>query len=89
MKKENLDFEVARDFFVEMKYYTIQNYFETNVGTLDFVILDIDFPLNWYCLRSLDHLAYALRYAIILSKSRNDPKRAETNGNDLKPVETT
>ena len=25
-KKQNLDFKVARDFFLEMKYYTIQNY---------------------------------------------------------------
>ena len=26
MKKQNLDFEDARDFFIEMKHYTIQNY---------------------------------------------------------------
>ena len=26
MKEQNLDFEVARGFFTEMKYYTIQNY---------------------------------------------------------------
>ena len=26
MKKQNLDFEVARNFFIEMKYCTIQNY---------------------------------------------------------------
>ena len=26
MEKQYLDFEVARDFFIEMKYYTIQNY---------------------------------------------------------------
>ena len=26
MKKENLDFEVAWDFFIETKYYAIQNY---------------------------------------------------------------
>ena len=26
MKEQNLDFEVARDFFIEMKHYTIQNY---------------------------------------------------------------
>ena len=25
MKKQNLDFELARVFFIEMKYYTIQN----------------------------------------------------------------
>ena len=25
-EKQNLDFEVARDFFIEMKYYAIQNY---------------------------------------------------------------
>ena len=26
MKKQNLDIEVARDFFIEMKYYTSHNY---------------------------------------------------------------
>ena len=26
MEEQNLDFEIARDFFIEMKYYTIQNY---------------------------------------------------------------
>ena len=26
MKKQNLDFKFARDFFVEMKYYAIQCY---------------------------------------------------------------
>ena len=26
MKEQNLNLEVARDFFIEMKYYTIQNY---------------------------------------------------------------
>ena len=26
MKKQNLDFEFPRDFFIEMKYYKIQNY---------------------------------------------------------------
>ena len=26
MKEQNLDFGVAQDFFIEMKYYTIQNY---------------------------------------------------------------
>ena len=26
MKEQILDFEVARDFFIKMKYYTIQNY---------------------------------------------------------------
>ena len=36
MKEQNLDFEVARDFFIEMKYYDM----------LDFVIPDIDLALN-------------------------------------------
>ena len=26
MKKQNLDFEVVPHFFIEMKYYTIQDY---------------------------------------------------------------
>ena len=29
MKEQNLDFEVAQDFFIEMKYYTFQNYLKT------------------------------------------------------------
>ena len=40
MKKQNLDFEVARDFFIEMKFYNSE-LFKKNVGMLDFVILDI------------------------------------------------
>ena len=28
MKKQNLDLEVTPNFFIEMKYYTIQNYSE-------------------------------------------------------------
>ena len=51
MKEQNFDFEVAQDFFIEMKYYNlIQNYLKTNVGMLDLVILDIDLALNRYCL---------------------------------------
>ena len=42
MEEQSLDFKVARDFFIEMKYCTIQNYLKKNVGMLDFVILDID-----------------------------------------------
>ena len=41
MKEQNLYFEAARDFFIEIKYYAIQNYWEKNVGMLDFVILDM------------------------------------------------
>ena len=26
MKEQDLDFKVTQDFFIEMKYYTIQNY---------------------------------------------------------------
>ena len=44
-EKQNLDFEVARDFFIEMKF-TIQNYLKKNIGMLDFVILVIDLALN-------------------------------------------
>ena len=38
MKKENLDFEVAWDFFIETKYYAIQNYLKksTNIRLCDF-----------------------------------------------------
>ena len=50
MKEQNLDFEIARDFFIEMKYYAIQNHLKKNVGMLDFVILDIGLALNRYCL---------------------------------------
>ena len=45
MKKQNLDFEVARDFFIEMKY-AIQNYLKKKIGMLDFVISDRDLALN-------------------------------------------
>ena len=50
MKVQNLDFEITRDYFNEMKYYTFQYYLIKNVGMLDFVILDIDLVLNRYCL---------------------------------------
>ena len=38
MKKQNLNFEVARDFFTEMKYYTSQNDLKkySHVGFCDF-----------------------------------------------------
>ena len=36
MKQQNLDFEVARDFFVEMKCYTIQNYLKNMTAFCDF-----------------------------------------------------
>ena len=46
MRKQNLDFEVARDFFIEMKFYNSE-LFKKNVGMLDFVILDIDPCIIW------------------------------------------
>ena len=49
MKEQNLDFKVARDFFIEMKYYRVQNYLKKNVGILDFLILDKGLALNRYC----------------------------------------
>ena len=52
MKKQNLDFEVAQNFFTEMIDYRIQNYLKKNVGMFNFVILNIDLALNRYCLRS-------------------------------------
>ena len=54
MKKQNLYFKVARDFFIETKYYAIQNYLKKNIGMLDFVILDLDIALNIksYCFGS-------------------------------------
>ena len=36
-----------------------------NVGMLNFIILNIDFALNSYCLWSWDYSAHALRYAIV------------------------
>ena len=66
MKVQNPDFEITRDFFNEMKYYTFQYYLIKNVGMLDFVILDIDLVLNRYCLWSWDYSSHALRYAIVL-----------------------
>ena len=64
MKEQNLDFEVTRDSFIEMKY-SILNYLNKNIGMLDFVILAIDLALNRYCLWSWDYSAHALRYAIV------------------------
>ena len=52
MKKQNLDFEVARNFLIEMTYYIILNYLKKMVDMLNFVILDIVLALNSYCLRS-------------------------------------
>ena len=49
MREQNLHFEVARDFFIEMKLSNSE-LFEKNVHILDFAILDIDLVLNRYCL---------------------------------------
>ena len=38
MKEQNLDFETARDFFVEMKYLKFRIVWKKNVGMLDSVI---------------------------------------------------
>ena len=43
MKEQNLDFEIERDFFIEIKY------FKQIVGMLEFVILDIGFALREKC----------------------------------------
>ena len=43
MKEQILDFEITRDFFIEMKYL------KQIVGMLDFVILDIDLTLREKC----------------------------------------
>ena len=43
MKKQNLDFEIERDFFIEIKY------FKQIVAMLEFVILDIGFALREKC----------------------------------------
>ena len=50
MKKQILDLEVARDFFIEMKYYATQSCLKKNVGMFDFVILDTILAINRYCL---------------------------------------
>ena len=65
MEKENLDFEVARDLFIEIKHYAIQDCLKKCVGILDFVILDIDLAFNRYCLWSWDYSPHALRYSIV------------------------
>ena len=49
MKKQNLDFEVTPDFFVLNEIYNSE-FFEKHVGTLQFVILDIDLSLSRCCL---------------------------------------
>ena len=51
---QNIYFEIARDFFIEMKYYAIQNCLKKNLAMLDFLILDIDLALSIkrYYLRS-------------------------------------
>ena len=49
MKKQNLDFEVTRDFFVLNEIYNSE-VFEKHIGTLQFVVLDIDLSLSRYCL---------------------------------------
>ena len=49
MKKENLDFEVARDFFIKWTIIQFRIIWK-NVGMLDFVILDLDLALNRSCL---------------------------------------
>ena len=43
MKEQILDFEIVRDFFIEIKYL------KQIVGMLDFVILDIDLALRENC----------------------------------------
>ena len=43
MKEQILDFEIARDFFIEMKYL------KQIAGMLDFEILDIDLALHEKC----------------------------------------
>ena len=42
---------VIRDFFIEMKYYTIQNIWK-EIGKLNFVIIDVDLALKRYPLGS-------------------------------------
>ena len=43
MKEQSLDFEIARDFFIEMKSSVLS---ENIVSMFDFVILDIDLALS-------------------------------------------
>ena len=47
MKEQSLDFEIARDFFIEMKSSVLS---ENIVSMFDFVILDIDLTLSRSCL---------------------------------------
>ena len=69
IKKQNLGFEAAWDFFIEIKY-TIQNDSKKNVGMLDFVILDIDLVLNTYCFSSWNYSSHALCYAPVFFEKK-------------------
>ena len=65
MKEQSLDFEIARDFFIEMKSSVLS---ENIVSMFDFVILDIDLALSRSCLWSWDYSAHALREKCQYSK---------------------
>ena len=78
MKKQNLDSEVARDIFIEMKYYIIQNYLKKcrHVGFCVFRYRScsqwvLHMIMNrcsdtWYCTCTVIHdTAYVLCYAIV------------------------
>ena len=69
MREQNLHFEVARDFFIEMKLSNSE-LFEKNVHILDFAILDIDLALNRYCLWSCDYSPHVLNHAVVFFGKR-------------------
>ena len=54
---------VIQDFFIEMKYYTIQNIWK-EIGKLNFVIIDVDLALKRYRLRSCYYSTHG--YVILL-----------------------
>ena len=63
--KQNLDFNIIRDFFIEMKYYTVQNSLQKMYACWT-LILDINLALNRYCLWSWCYSAHAMRHSIVL-----------------------
>ena len=66
MKKQNVDFEDIRDFFLKWNIMQYRIILIKNRAILDFVILDIDPALNRYCLWWRDYSAHKLRYSVFV-----------------------
>ena len=54
---------VIRDFFIEIKYHTIQNIWK-EIGQLNFVIIDVDLALKRYRWRSWYYSTHGLHHVI-------------------------